>query len=61
MQGLNIVASVFLYVMPEIDAFFTLRQFITHHCPLYYKKTQKGVRSHGPTLFFWPDSPQRWD
>jgi hypothetical protein len=40
-QGLNIVASVFLYVMPEVDAFYALRQFITHHCPLYYKKTPK--------------------
>lgn len=47
-QGLNIVASVFLYVMPEIDAFFTLRQFITHHCPLYYKKTQKGEKKEPP-------------
>jgi len=41
---MNIVASIFLYVMPEVDAFFALRQFVTQHCPLYYKKAPQNVR-----------------
>ncbi len=37
-QGLNIVAAVFLYVMPELDAFNCIREFVLRHCPLYYRK-----------------------
>ncbi|KAL6065434.1 putative mitotic check point protein BUB2 [Balamuthia mandrillaris] len=42
-QGLNTVAAMFLYVMPELDAFHCLRELVLSHCPLYYrsKKTDQ--------------------
>jgi cell cycle arrest protein BUB2 len=34
-QGLNLFAGMFLYVMPELDAFHCFERFISFHCPRY--------------------------
>uniref|UniRef100_A0A6B2LAQ1 Rab-GAP TBC domain-containing protein n=1 Tax=Arcella intermedia TaxID=1963864 RepID=A0A6B2LAQ1_9EUKA len=34
-QGINCYAAPFLYVMPEVDAFFCLVKLMKWHCPLY--------------------------
>ncbi|KAJ3346803.1 Ras GTPase activating protein ira2 [Entophlyctis luteolus] len=42
-QGMNVLAAPFLYVMPEVDAFFTFSTFIHHTCPLYVQPALEGV------------------
>ncbi|CAJ0749883.1 19228_t:CDS:2, partial [Entrophospora sp. SA101] len=34
-QGMNVLAAPFLFVMPELDAFYSFSAFIQHFCPLY--------------------------
>lgn len=35
-QGMNVVCAPFLYVMPELDAFYAFSNFIKIYCPLYF-------------------------
>ena len=42
-QGMNVLAAPILYVMPELDAFYTLTSFIQHSCPLYVQPALEGV------------------
>lgn len=42
MQGLNLVAGVFLYVMPELLAFSALDTLMRAQCPLYADSTLAG-------------------
>ncbi|RKP02478.1 hypothetical protein CXG81DRAFT_29500 [Caulochytrium protostelioides] len=42
-QGMNVLAAPLLYVMPELDAFYTFVQFIQHTCPLYVQPALEGV------------------
>ncbi|KAJ3108944.1 hypothetical protein HDU97_009677 [Phlyctochytrium planicorne] len=42
-QGMNVMLAPFLYVMPELDAFFTFTSFIHHTCPLYVQPALEGV------------------
>jgi len=42
-QGMNVIAAPFLYVMPEVDAFFTFSAFIQNSCPLYVQPALEGV------------------
>lgn len=42
-QGMNVIAAPFLYVMPELDAFYTFSSFIQHACPLYVQPALEGV------------------
>lgn len=42
-QGMNVLAAPFLYVMPELDAFYTFTAFIQHACPLYVQPALEGV------------------
>ncbi|KAJ3072530.1 hypothetical protein HDU98_003416 [Podochytrium sp. JEL0797] len=42
-QGMNVLAAPFLYVMPELDAFYTFATFIHHTCPLYVQPALEGV------------------
>jgi cell cycle arrest protein BUB2 len=42
-QGMNSVCSPFLYVMPEVDAFFSFVQFIKTVCPLYWNTDITGA------------------
>ena len=35
-QGMNVIAAVFLHVMPELDAFHCFETLITQHCPAYF-------------------------
>jgi len=49
-QGMNSVCSPFLYVMPEVDAFFSFVQFIKTVCPLYWNTDITGAY-HGQKLF----------
>jgi hypothetical protein len=34
-QGMNVLAAPFLYVMPELEAFACFTSFLTYSCPLY--------------------------
>lgn len=43
-QGLNIPAGIFLYVMPELDAFFSFLRFV-RTCPLYWTKDIEGAHN----------------
>ncbi|KAI8907766.1 rab-GTPase-TBC domain-containing protein, partial [Powellomyces hirtus] len=42
-QGMNVMAAPFLYVMPELDAFYTFTAFVQHSCPLYVQPALEGV------------------
>lgn len=43
-QGMNVLAAPFLYIMPtEIEAFWSFSKFIEFHCPLYVQPTLEGV------------------
>jgi cell cycle arrest protein BUB2 len=43
-QGMNVLAAPFLYVMSEVEAFYAFKRFITKMCPTYViKKNMKGV------------------
>lgn len=42
-QGMNVLAAPFLYVMPELDAFFAFSTFIQQFCPLYVQPALEGV------------------
>lgn len=43
-QGMNALAAPFLYVMNEVDAFYSFSQLIQYHCPTYVQKNTEGVR-----------------
>jgi cell cycle arrest protein BUB2 len=42
-QGMNVMAAPFLYVMTELDAFFSFSSFIQYSCPLYVQPALEGV------------------
>ncbi|KAJ3284634.1 hypothetical protein HK104_009835 [Borealophlyctis nickersoniae] len=42
-QGMNVLAAPFLYVMTELDAFYSFLQFIQCTCPLYVQPALEGV------------------
>nr|CAG8440785.1 8868_t:CDS:2 [Entrophospora candida] len=44
-QGMNVLAAPFLFVMPELDAFYSFSTFIQHFCPLYVTPNLEGVHS----------------
>jgi hypothetical protein len=40
---MNVLCGLFLYVMPEVDAFFTFNSLLTRHCPGYITPNLDGV------------------
>lgn len=42
-QGMNVYAAVFLYVMPEPDAFYAFSSFSKNFCSLYIQPSLEGV------------------
>ena len=42
-QGLNVICGVFLYVMPELDAFACLSKFVKELVPLYFSPRIVGA------------------
>ena len=40
---MNVVCAPFLYVLPEVDAFFAFSQFVRVHCPLYFNPGIEGA------------------
>jgi len=42
-QGMNVVCAPFLYVMPEVDAFFAFSQLVKFNCPLYFNPGIEGA------------------
>jgi len=42
-QGMNVLCAPFLYVMPEVDAFFAFSELVNHHCPLYCNTGIEGA------------------
>ncbi|KAI8916411.1 rab-GTPase-TBC domain-containing protein [Gorgonomyces haynaldii] len=42
-QGMNVLAAPFLYVMPELDAYSLFSSFLHHSCPLYVQPNLEGV------------------
>lgn len=44
-QGMNVYAGVFLYVMPELDAFNMFSIFCTEYIPMYWKSNHIGVEA----------------
>lgn len=46
-QGMNVLAAPFLYIMPsEVEAFYAFSKFIEQCCPLYVQPTMAGAH-HG--------------
>ena len=45
LQGLNMLAGVFLYVLPEVDAFFTFFKFVTQSTPTYWIGAFAGAKA----------------
>ncbi|KAH7831417.1 Tre-2/Bub2/Cdc16 (TBC) domain-containing protein C [Monocercomonoides exilis] len=44
-QGMSFMLAPFLYVMPEVDAFFCFRRFIISYCPNYVYGMLDGVHA----------------
>lgn len=42
-KGMNVMLGIFLYIMPELDAFYCFRTFVSTRCPQYITPTLKGV------------------
>ncbi|KAI9294729.1 TBC-domain-containing protein [Neoconidiobolus thromboides FSU 785] len=42
-QGMNVLVAPFLFVMPEVDAFFSSNVLLKNYCPTYVKPTLIGV------------------
>lgn len=42
-QGMNVLAAPFLYVMPELDSFKCFCKLITYNCPRYVSPNLMGV------------------
>jgi len=42
-QGLNVICAPFLYVMPEVDAFYAFSQFVKVNCPIYFSAGIEGA------------------
>ncbi|KAJ3302041.1 hypothetical protein HDV03_005473 [Kappamyces sp. JEL0829] len=42
-QGMNVLAAPFLYVMPELESFACFTAFILNSCPLYVQPALEGV------------------
>lgn len=42
-QGMNCIAGVFLYLMPELDAFYCFKKLASAYCPLYYCENIEGA------------------
>ena len=42
-QGMNVLAAPFLYVMNELDAYACLCRLLNHHCPQYVTKNLHGA------------------
>ena len=40
---MNVLAAPFLFVMPELDAYFAFTSFIRYSCPLYVQPALDGV------------------
>ena len=49
-QGLNVIAGLFLLTMPELDAFHALSQLLTRFCPLYFNGSLDGARAGAKLL-----------
>ncbi|KAJ4459629.1 putative bub2 protein [Paratrimastix pyriformis] len=44
-QGMSVLAAPFIYVMPEVDAFFCFRRMLLRHCPNYVYPMLEGVHA----------------
>eukprot|EP00771_Trimastix_marina_P000481 gnl/Trimastix_PCT/1501.p1 GENE.gnl/Trimastix_PCT/1501~~gnl/Trimastix_PCT/1501.p1 ORF type:complete len:335 (+),score=76.56 gnl/Trimastix_PCT/1501:74-1006(+) len=44
-QGMNVMCAPFLYVMPEVDAFFCFRRLLIRHCPNYVYPMLEGAHA----------------
>lgn len=56
MQGMNVLAAPFLYVMPsELEAFEGFKSFIERDCPLYVQPTLEGVHRGSKVSFMKRD------
>jgi len=42
-QGMNVACAPFLYVMPEVHAFYCISQFLKLHCSLYFCPLPEGA------------------
>ena len=43
MQGMNVLCAPFLYVMPEVDAFYSFSNLLTIHAPRYAQPNLDGA------------------
>jgi len=48
---MNAICGVFLYVMPELDAFYCFEKFMKHVCPVYAMGDLTGYNNRGVPLF----------
>ncbi|EFA83505.1 RabGAP/TBC domain-containing protein [Heterostelium album PN500] len=44
-QGMNAICGAFLYVLPELDAFYCFQQLVLHYCHLYLVPKISGVHT----------------
>lgn len=51
-QGMNVMFGMFLYVMPELDSFYSASLFISNHCPLYVQPSLEGVHCGSKVLLY---------
>jgi len=49
-QGMNVIAAPFLYVLPEMEAFYAFSTFIQYYCPLYVHSSLIGAHAGAKLL-----------
>jgi cell cycle arrest protein BUB2 len=42
-QGMNVLLGPFLFVMPELDSYYSFRALVSRHCPRYVMKNLEGI------------------
>jgi len=42
---MNVIAAPFLYVLPEMEAFYAFSTFIQYYCPLYVHSSLIGAHA----------------
>jgi len=60
-QGMSILCAPFIYVMPEVDAFFCFRRLLLRHCPNYVYPMLEGVHAGASVGSSGPSRTAPWD
>jgi len=50
---MNVLAAPFLYVLPEMEAFYAFSTFIQYYCPLYVHSSLIGAHAGAKVIYLF--------